>query len=136
MIPWIGVGLDGTLAEYHGWTGGDIGKPIEKMVERVKKLRDQGTLIKIMTARIAPPIEHTDLLEMREKIDDWTFEVFGQSLPITCSKDFGMIDLYDDRCTQVETNTGELMCEVVLLKQVEEMEAIMAKRKKTDADDT
>ena len=34
---WIGVDLDGTLAEYHGWKGSEhIGPPIPLMVERVK----------------------------------------------------------------------------------------------------
>ena len=34
---WIGVDLDGTLAEYLGWQGmGHIGEPIAPMVERVK----------------------------------------------------------------------------------------------------
>lgn len=32
---WIGVDLDGTLAEYDGWKGPDeIGAPVEPMVER------------------------------------------------------------------------------------------------------
>lgn len=34
--PWIGVDLDGTLAEYHGWQGPDnIGSPVQPMVERM-----------------------------------------------------------------------------------------------------
>lgn len=34
---WIGVDLDGTLAEYHGWGNGEIGDPVPAMLERVKK---------------------------------------------------------------------------------------------------
>jgi hypothetical protein len=35
---WVGVDLDGTLAEYHGFKGPEhIGKPIPKMVARVKR---------------------------------------------------------------------------------------------------
>ena len=34
---WIGADLDGTLAEYHGWSAdGSIGNPVPDMVERVK----------------------------------------------------------------------------------------------------
>ncbi len=40
---WIGVDLDGTLAEYHGWVSPDnIGKPIPQMVARVKNLIAEG----------------------------------------------------------------------------------------------
>ena len=35
---WIGVDLDGTLAEYHGWQGIEhIGEPIPKMMARVRR---------------------------------------------------------------------------------------------------
>jgi hypothetical protein len=30
-------------------------------------------------------------------------------LPITNCKDFAMVELYDDRCVQVEANTGRLI---------------------------
>lgn len=50
---WIGVDLDGTLAEYNGWQGIDhIGKPIPKMVNRVKKWLSEGVQVKIFTARL------------------------------------------------------------------------------------
>lgn len=39
---WIGVDLDGTLAEYHGWDDGRIGAPIPKMVQRVKQWLAEG----------------------------------------------------------------------------------------------
>jgi hypothetical protein len=39
MKGWIGVDLDGTLAESTKWVSpSHIGEPIHKMVERVKKL--------------------------------------------------------------------------------------------------
>ena len=35
---WIGVDLDGTLAEYHDWIGiHHIGRPITPMIERVQR---------------------------------------------------------------------------------------------------
>ncbi|MGD0238350.1 MAG: hypothetical protein ABSC55_27925 [Syntrophorhabdales bacterium] len=49
---WIGVDLDGTLAEYHGWIGiHHIGKAITPMVERVKRWIGEGKKVKIFTAR-------------------------------------------------------------------------------------
>ena len=52
MRGWIGVDLDGTLAEYHGWNG-SIGKPIAPMVDRVKRWLAEGVEVRIMTARVS-----------------------------------------------------------------------------------
>ena len=52
MKDWIGVDLDGTLAEYHGWNDGKIGEPIQLMVERVKRWLAEGKSVRIMTARV------------------------------------------------------------------------------------
>lgn len=53
--PWIGFDLDGTLAVYDTWKGIDhIGAPVAPMVELLKKLHDEGKVVKILTARVAP----------------------------------------------------------------------------------
>lgn len=109
IYPWIGVDLDKTLAEYHDYVSHThIGKPIPKMVERVKKFLDDQIAVKIFTARVADP-DPTKRLEIIEAIDTWCTEVFGRTLPVTCIKDYGMVRLYDDRAIQVEPNTGELI---------------------------
>lgn len=41
MAKWIGVDLDGTLAEYNGQLSG-IGDPINPMMNRVKRWLSQG----------------------------------------------------------------------------------------------
>lgn len=47
---WIGVDLDGTLAEYTGWHGpGHIGPPIPKMLDRVKNWLAEGVDVRIFT---------------------------------------------------------------------------------------
>lgn len=52
---WIGVDLDGTIAEYHGWVSPThIGAPIPKMVERVKVWLSEGKEVRIFTARVFP----------------------------------------------------------------------------------
>lgn len=104
---WIGVDLDGTLAMYDHWRGrSHVGEPIEAMVKRVKAWLKDGQEVRIFTARVA-------LAEQREAcrmaIDDWCLKVFGLKLPVTHEKDFGMVALYDDRCIQVEHNTGRLL---------------------------
>lgn len=104
-MGWIGVDLDGTLAEYHGWVSNtDIGKPIPKMLRRVQNWLQEGREVKIMTARAYPREGHVDAMRA---IRAWSVEHLGRELPITYKKDMHMIELWDDRAIQVETNTGE-----------------------------
>lgn len=52
---WYGFDLDGTLAKYSGWEGIDhIGEPVKLMVDLIKRMHDEGKVVKIMTARVAP----------------------------------------------------------------------------------
>lgn len=103
---WIGVDLDGTLAEY---TSGDfankgpnfIGKPIQKMLDRVKQWLAEGKDVQIFTARA------TDGNLTRRAIAAWCIYHLGKELPITHCKDYDMIELWDDRAVQVIPNTGE-----------------------------
>ena len=114
---WIAVDLDGTLAEYNGWRGAThIGAPIPKMVDRVKQWLAEGKDVRIFTARVyAPTGPAYDPKREREAIDagvaiaQWCIEHIGKELPVTCTKDYGMIVLYDDRCRQVEQNTGRII---------------------------
>ena len=130
MSGWIGVDFDGTLAEYGTWVGPDhVGKPIAPMVERVKLWLSQGHEVRIFTARMYPitqVIRPGDALPVAEAagtlatplgtallavdaIRAWCREHLGAVLPITCVKDYGMVELYDDRAVQVRPNTGEIV---------------------------
>lgn len=60
MGGWIGVDLDGTLAEYTGWKG----------------------------------VEH-----------------IGEPITPICTKDYSMIELWDDRAIRVQPNKGIPCCE-------------------------
>lgn len=52
---WYGFDLDGTLAKYDGWKGIDhIGEPVKPMVDLIKRMHDEGKVVKIMTARVSP----------------------------------------------------------------------------------
>jgi hypothetical protein len=98
---WIGVDLDGTLAEYHGWIGiHHIGKPIMSMVERVRLWISEGKKVKIFTARAS---EGPAAIEF---IHAWLEKQGLPNLEVTNVKDFGMTELWDDRCVSVATNTG------------------------------
>lgn len=105
---WIGVDLDGTLAHYEGWVGvHHVGAPIPLMVDRVKAWLAEGTTVKIFTARVYDHLNDESLQEqIRRPIIDWCKEHIGQELEITCVKDFGMIELWDDRAVSVKINTG------------------------------
>lgn len=98
---WIGVDLDGTLAEYSRGDGiARIGRPIQPMLDRVINWIKDGELVKIVTARAGQPGQH-------ELITKWLIRHVGQSLEITNRKDFRMSVLWDDRAVQVIPNTGK-----------------------------
>lgn len=102
MGGWIGVDLDGTLAHYTTWGTGEIGDPVKKMMELVRHLLAQGKTVKIFTARASTMHE-------RARVRIWLEKHALGDLEITNVKDFEMIVLYDDRCIQVEKNTGRLI---------------------------
>ena len=108
MRGWIGVDLDGTLAEYNGWDGGKIGAPIPKMVARVKRWLAEGIEVRIMTARISPKSRREQAwVDIAIPIQNWCREHLGTILCITHEKDMAMMELWDDRAVQVIPNTGE-----------------------------
>jgi len=106
---WIGVDLDGTLAHYNQWISIDhIGEPIPAMVDRVKKWISMGIEVRIFTARVGEQ-PGRDIVNTKLNIYNWCIQHIGVAIPVTCQKDFGMIQLWDDRCVQVETNTGKVL---------------------------
>lgn len=111
---WIGVDLDGTLAEFHEWSL-EIGKPIPVMMERVKRWLAAGIEVRIVTARVgkAEPGRVSDtpekIEEIRRIIEDWCEKHIGVRLKVTNEKDYAMLELWDDRAVRVETNTGRIL---------------------------
>jgi len=100
---WIGVDLDGTLAHYDGWRGVEhVGEPIGPMLFRVRKWLDDGRDVRIMTARVSG----SDRAEADTAIRDWCRKHIGRELPVTCAKDYAMVELWDDRAVQVVPNVG------------------------------
>jgi hypothetical protein len=106
---WIGVDLDATLAEHDRgrWTD-EIGEPVPKMVQRVKRWIYDGKTVKILTARGSVG-SMSEQYEQLVKIYDWIKKHIGLPIEVTCKKDPHMIQLYDDRVVKVEANEGELV---------------------------
>ena len=125
MSSWIAVDLDGTLAEYHGWVNTfHIGPPIPAMVARVKAWLAGGKDVRIFTARVDGAVgggsgnadvdqRYRDVDTITKMIQDWCEEHVGARLPVTCKKDYGMVELWDDRCVQVIPNTGVAVRDLV-----------------------
>jgi len=104
-MSWIGVDLDGTLAHYEGYGDGKtIGEPIPRMLLRVNAWLNKGKKVKIFTARVSHNNE-----KQKKLIKKWIMKHIGQELEVTCTKDFGMIELWDDRAIRVEKNTGKII---------------------------
>lgn len=119
---WIGVDLDGTLAVYDGWNGPEhIGEPVPEMLTRVLAWLRDGIDVRIFTARIYPlppafpdrpvPVQEgereSEAFRSLCAIGDWCEKHVGRRLPVTSTKDYGMIELWDDRAVQVIPNTGK-----------------------------
>jgi hypothetical protein len=102
--PWIGIDLDGTLAEHA--TGrfreNHIGKAIPRMVDKLWGHLNKGDTVKIFTARIAKKPH------MRKVIQHWLMMQGIPPLEVTNIKDPGMTKLYDDKAIKVEKNTGKV----------------------------
>lgn len=101
---WIGVDLDGTLAEYSGWKGFEnIGKIIPTMADRIKIWLKQGKVVKIFTARASGGEQAISY------IHNWMLKNGLPVLEVTNVKDLNMIELWDDLCVSVETNTAKIV---------------------------
>lgn len=109
---WIGVDLDGTLAQYDEWRGaGHIGEPVPLMLARVKEWIEAGEDVRIVTARVSP--NNAGAEESAEAIGVWLQEHAGRQLPVVCNKDMYMVELWDDRAKQVVPNTGVAVADQV-----------------------
>lgn len=110
---WIAVDLDGTWAEYHGWTAvTEFGKPIDAMTQRVRAWLDLGLEVRVFTARFVPGgYDGVSEEEFQRAIGDWTEPLVGVRLKATCIKDFRMLEQWDDRAVQVVPNTGLTLLE-------------------------
>jgi len=107
---WIGVDFDGTLATYTTWQGADhVGDPILPMIDRVNAWLADGWEVRIFTARVShdgTADRMIDTVKARQAIEAFCVEHFGFRLAVTNEKDYGMVELWDDRCVPVVPNVG------------------------------
>ena len=98
---WVGVDFDRTLCTYDGeWREGRIvGDPIAPMVERVRRWLAAGVDVRIFTARANQEDQHA-------QIEAWCLAHLGRFLPVTATKDWRMVEAWDDAMVSVERNTG------------------------------
>jgi hypothetical protein len=75
------------------------------MAARVQEWLDKGRDVRIFTARASGP----DSEQAIKVVQDWTELHFGKRLPVTCMKDYGTIEIWDDRARQVRENSGILV---------------------------
>lgn len=116
---WIGVDFDGVLAKDAVALGvfPDVGPPIPAMIARVRAWLTEGKDVRVFTARVNPGTVGDCARFGRTPLEWYHYQVglienfclaqFGAPLPITCVKDYKMIALWDDRCVQMVTDTGE-----------------------------
>jgi hydroxymethylpyrimidine pyrophosphatase-like HAD family hydrolase len=97
---WIGVDLDGTLAGQH--EGDEIGEPVPAMIDRVKLWLEEGKEVRLFTSRA-----YAMTKEQLHAINEWLIQNIGETIPITCEKDPGCVQIWDDRAIQIIKNTGE-----------------------------
>jgi len=108
---WVGMDLDGTLAFYDKWRGEEhIGAPIPSMVKYIKRLLSRGYKVKIFTARVMNGERQITIIQ------DWLEKQGLPRLEVTNVKDFKMIELYDDRCITVATNTGQFITDYKIVE--------------------
>lgn len=97
----IAVDFDGTLAHYESFLGPtELGKPIPKMVARVKTWLAENRHVVIFTARITGNPEAIPIIE------NWCVQYLGQKLEVTNIKHWKFQEIWDDRAIQVIPNTG------------------------------
>lgn len=100
---WIGVDLDGTLAHYDKWRGGEhIGPPNRPVVELVRRLIVQyGLHVKVVSARAA---DYPTWVASQHALNEWC-ELNGlPALELVAGKDMFMTALLDDRAVTVPKN--------------------------------
>lgn len=108
MSEWIGVDLDGTLAEYRGPNAGMVGKPIPAMVKRVRRWLAKGIEVRIFTARVSSKVDAKMRSFQVFMVQRFCEEHFGRQLRVTAEKDYEMLEMWDDRAVAVESNTGRI----------------------------
>jgi hypothetical protein len=102
--PWIGVDLDGTLAEEQSpFDPLTIGRPVPEMVRKVRQALEDGVEVRVFTARLADKGLRD---RIKQAIRDYTREHVGRELDSTNEKDPGLREIWDDKARRVRKDEG------------------------------
>ena len=110
--PWVAVDLDGTLCHFESWQKNcwDLGAPYPRMVARVRALTVAAIPVRIFTARVAATGLENGVGQVddqafadrqRAMIEAWCVRHVGQAFAVTATKDFSMIEIWDDRAVSI-----------------------------------
>lgn len=99
----MGFDFDGTVCRLTD------GRPVDSIVEKIRRFRSQGVEVRICTARISSKQSQAHIFAHTKHIEEWCKTHIGEVLPITAEKDYDMVLLYDDRAVAVETDTGNCL---------------------------
>ena len=106
---WIGVGLDGGLAQYVAFLSPEyIGPPVPGMVSRVRIWVASGFHVRVVTARVSSKLSPIARGVGLAAVERWCDQHVGIVLPVTAEIDPGMIELWHPRAVGVVPNTGQV----------------------------
>jgi hypothetical protein len=108
---WICFDFDGVLATYNGWKGFDVlGKPIEQVIYAIRKLKEQGFCITILTTRLDTPTMRSWLSAYDVPYD--SINSNAHNPPNTSQKPIFDV-IVDDRAVRYEGQGGDsLLAEI------------------------
>lgn len=128
VVPheWYGFDFNRTLAEYHSyWDDMALARPLP-LVERVKRYLAEGKVCKILSAQVWTPPTRRYLSKPTEAeqawleeakgyyararkaettIKAWCLQHIGQVLEVTCERDRGCQEVWDDKAYHVVPNS-------------------------------
>jgi hypothetical protein len=106
---WLGLALDGTLAEAPERPPEEpyapdapIGEPVYNMAQRLRDWHAEGLTVKIFTWRAGTKAG-------RQQVRDWLKQHGLPRLEVTDKKDFDMVEFWSAEAVQVPRNTGQVV---------------------------
>ncbi|MGQ5525282.1 hypothetical protein ACUHMQ_18750 [Chitinimonas sp. PSY-7] len=100
MSKWIGVELEGTLAEYNERFPNQIGEPVNAMLLRVKGWLNEGKTVKVLSRRAKAGSSNYE-------VNSWLRNQ-GLSMLEVVPMEKDMASLWSARAVRVELNDGKL----------------------------